>query len=90
MRVINRINNNVVLVKDGTQKKIVTGKGLGFKVYPGDSINERLIEQRFILQENSDEDYYVKMLKNIPLEQIKVCEKIVEKRQGTVRKTIVR
>ena len=55
MRVINRINNNVVLVKDGTQKKIVTGKGLGFKVYPGDSINERLIEQRFILQENSDE-----------------------------------
>ena len=79
MRVINRINNNVVLVKDGAQKKIVTGKGLGFKVYPGDTINERLIEQRFILQENSDEDYYVKMLKNIPLEQIKVCEKIVRK-----------
>lgn len=79
MRVINRINNNVVLVKDGSQKKIVTGKGLGFKVYPGDAINERLIEQRFILQENSDEDYYVKMLKNIPLEQIKVCEKIVKK-----------
>ena len=78
MRVINRINNNVVLVKEGSQKKIVTGKGLGFKVYPGDCINEHLIEQRFILQENSDEDYYVKMLKNIPLEQIKICEKIVE------------
>ena len=77
MRVINRINNNVVLVKDGSQKMIVTGKGLGFQVYPGNQVKEQLIEQRFILQENSDTEYYIHMLKTLPLELIRVCETIV-------------
>ena len=33
MEVINRINNNVVLVHDGKNRMIVTGKGIGFKVF---------------------------------------------------------
>lgn len=88
MRVINRINNNVVLVKDGRQKMIVTGKGLGFKVYPGDEIREQAIEQRFVLQEDKDEEYYIKMLKKLPLELIGVCEKIVCKSRELLGKQL--
>lgn len=88
MRVINRINNNVVLVKENHQKLIVTGKGLGFQVYPGDEVKEALIEQRFVLQTNQDETYYVEMLKKIPLELLTVCEKIVHKAMAVLGKQL--
>lgn len=78
MKVINRINNNVVLVSDGKNRMIVTGKGLGFKVYPGDVINERFIEQRFILQEESDDNYYINLLKEVDMELLNISKKIVE------------
>lgn len=77
MKVINRINNNVVLVKDGTQKMIVTGKGLGFQVYPGNDVKEQLIEQRFILQETNDDTYYINLLKELPVETLAICEEII-------------
>ena len=88
MRVINRINNNVVLVKENHQKLIVTGKGLGFQVYPGDEVKEALIEQRFVLQTQQDETYYVEMLKKIPLELLTVCEKIVRKATAVLGKPL--
>lgn len=77
MKVINRLNNNVVLVKNGSQKMIVIGKGLGYKVYPNDEINGTLIEQRFVLQESNEMDYYLNMLKNLPFELLSICEAIV-------------
>lgn len=78
MKVINRINNNVVLVHDDKNKMIVTGRGLGFKVYPGDEINEKFIEQRFILQDNTNDNYYIQLLKEIPMEYLAISKKIVE------------
>jgi len=77
MIVIKRINNNVVLVNDKGQKAIVTGKGVGFKVYPDDVVNENFIEQRFVLEENRNIDYYVQLLKEIPMEYLNVSQKIV-------------
>ena len=78
MKVINRINNNVVLVRNRGKKMIVTGKGVGFKVYPGDTVNEQFVEQKFILQEDCDTDYYVKMLQEISAETLGLSKKIVE------------
>ncbi len=78
MEVINRINNNVVLVKDGKTKMIVTGKGIGFKTYPGDIVNERFVEQKFVLQKDDDASQYVKLLKEIPMELLVVSKQIVE------------
>lgn len=78
MKVINRINNNVVLVKKDNKKMIVTGKGLGFKVIPNDIVNERMVEQTFILQENYSDDYYSTLLKEIPFEILEVSKEIVE------------
>lgn len=88
MKVINRINNNVVLIKDGTQKMVVTGKGLGFRVYPGNDVNEQLIEQRFILQEHTDDVYYIKLLKSLPMETLNVCEEIIVKANEMLGKPV--
>lgn len=88
MKVINRINNNVVLVKDGTQKMIVTGKGLGFQVYPGNDVKEQLIEQRFILQEHTDDVYYIKLLKSLSMETLNVCEEIIVKANEMLGKPV--
>lgn len=88
MKVINRINNNVVLVKDGTQKMIVTGKGLGFQVYPGNDVKEHLIEQRFILQETNDDTYYINLLKELPVETLTICEEIIIKASDMLGKPI--
>ena len=43
MNVVKRINNNVVLVTEAGVKMIVTGKGIGFKTYPGDEVNRDFI-----------------------------------------------
>lgn len=88
MKVINRINNNVVLVKDGTQKMIVTGKGLGFQVYPGNDVKEQLIEQRFVLQEHTDDVYYIKLLKSLSMETLNVCEEIIVKANEMLGKPV--
>lgn len=88
MKVINRINNNVVLVKDGTQKMIVTGKGLGFQVYPGNDVKAQLIEQRFILQETNDDTYYINLLKELPVETLAICEEIIVKASEILGKPI--
>lgn len=88
MKVINRINNNVVLVKDGTQKMIVTGKGLGFQVYPGNDVKAQLIEQRFILQETNDDTYYINLLKELPVETLAICEEIIVKASEMLGKPI--
>lgn len=47
MRVEKRINNNVVLARDGNQQLVLIGSGLGFKAYPGDPIEPSKIEKKF-------------------------------------------
>ena len=67
---------------------IVTGKGLGFQVYPGNDVNEQLIEQRFILQEHTDDVYYIKLLKSLPMETLNVCEEIIVKANEMLGKPV--
>lgn len=88
MIVIKRINNNVVLVNDKGQKAIVTGKGVGFKVYPDDVVNEDFIEQRFVLEENRNIDYYVQLLKEIPMEYLNVSQKIVKMAERELKSSL--
>lgn len=88
MKVINRINNNVVLVQDGGETMIVTGKGLGFKVYPNDEVQQSLIEQRFILQTEGNVEYYIRILKQLPMEMLTVCEEIIVKGSEMLNKQL--
>lgn len=88
MKVINRINNNVVLVSSDQKRMIVTGKGLGFQVYPGDTVNERFIEQRFVLQQEDDDRYYIDLLKEMPMELLTISKRIVELAEQKLNRTL--
>ena len=87
MRVIQRLNNNVILVSNNDQKMIVTGKGIGFNVHPKDIVPSAKIEQKFILAEDINLEQFTALINNVPLEivsfardVIKVGEKALQKK----------
>ena len=72
-------NNNVVLAKEKNKDEIIAmGCGLAFKKKPGDILDKSLIEKTFILKEKNTVDRFKSLLEDVPMEQIKVCSKIIE------------
>ncbi|MDU5334544.1 PRD domain-containing protein [Enterococcus sp.] len=80
MQVRQRLNNNVVLVDDADQQMIVMGKGIGYKAYPGDQINESLIERTFILRNNAENeiDQVKALINEVPIEYIILSDNILK------------
>ena len=83
MKIKQRLNNNVVLVTDENNENvsmIVMGKGIGFKAYPGNKIDESLIESTFVLKKN-DENNISKvssLINELPMEYISVTDSILK------------
>lgn len=79
MRVKKVFNNNVALVIDKHDKEIIVmGKAIGFKKYPGDSIDESVIEKMFVLESPSNDDKLVKLFIEIPSEDINLAHEVIE------------
>jgi beta-glucoside operon transcriptional antiterminator len=78
MKVVKRLNNNVVIADDKGQEIILSGRGLGFGVYPNDEVNEELIERRYVFDKRDDIDRWTQSLNSIPIEVFSLSEKIVE------------
>lgn len=73
-------NNNVVLVKNESfVEQIVMGKGVGFKKFPNDPIDEDKVEKRFIFDDQDDVNNFSQMIRRIPLQDIELAIEIVEK-----------
>ncbi|WP_180357887.1 PRD domain-containing protein [Streptomyces sp. NP160] len=50
MKVDRVFNNNIIRVMDGGTETILTGLGLGFRMRPGDVVDESKVEKRFVLE----------------------------------------
>lgn len=91
MKIKQRLNNNVVLVADEnnpTISMIVMGKGIGFKAYPGNKIDESLIESTFVLKKN-DENNISKvssLINEIPMTYISITDCILKDAELTLGK----
>ena len=49
MRYLKNFNNNAALVEDDSGKEyVIIGNGIGFGKHPGDLVDERKIERRFV------------------------------------------
>ena len=81
MNVLKRINNNVVLVVESGVKMIVTGKGIGYKAYPGDEVNRDFIEQRFVMQDGDNISYYIELLRETPPKLLSLAKAIIDAAQ---------
>lgn len=47
MKILKRINNNVVLSEENGREVILIGKGIGFQSKPGDEVNPEVVEKRY-------------------------------------------
>ncbi|REH87512.1 glucose PTS transporter transcription antiterminator GlcT [Staphylococcus felis] len=60
------LNNNVLICQHQNDEVVVIGKGLGFKMKPGMTIDSpETIEKVFTLQNKSDQDHYKMLIKQI-------------------------
>lgn len=75
MKVIKKLNNNVVLALNRSNEDIIiVGKGLGFKKIPYELEDESIIEKIYVIPKNTKAE---EVLASIPTEIIEVTEKII-------------
>jgi len=73
------INNNVVIAIAGNgQETVVMGKGIGFQAKAGHQVDEKKIEKRFVLDNESDTGRFGELVQSIPLEHFEVSMKIID------------
>jgi len=78
MKVVRRLNNNVIIADDKGKEIVLSGRGLGFGVYPNDEVKVELIERRYVFERSDDIDRWTQSLNNIPIEIFSLSEKIIE------------
>jgi beta-glucoside operon transcriptional antiterminator len=83
LRVKQRLNNNVVLVEDNHSKHsamIVMGKGIGYRAYPGNPIDEHLVERTFILKDDGKDELakIATLIEEIPMEYIILSDTLLK------------
>jgi beta-glucoside operon transcriptional antiterminator len=80
------LNNNVVSAADmDGNELILTGRGLGFKVRPGDEVDNSIAEKIFIVKDEKINYRFKTLLIELPLEVIQLTDDIVnlaQKRLG--------
>ncbi|MDR0922236.1 MAG: PRD domain-containing protein [Lactobacillales bacterium] len=81
MKVTKRLNNNVVMAVDSHKNYILIGKGLGFKAYPGDRVNEENISEMYM---SSSDYYFNNLLYSVPVEDILLIEEIIQEAKETL------
>ncbi|MEO2255416.1 PRD domain-containing protein [Paenibacillus amylolyticus] len=79
MRVKKVFNNNVALVVGHNNKEIIVmGKAIGFQKYPGDLIDETVIEKTFVLETLSNNERLISLFNEIPSEDIDLAHELIE------------
>ena len=72
-----RINNNVIFASENGQELVVTGKGIGFQVYPGSVIDESHIEQKFYAPNEMSVSQLIESISKTESQEIAVIVEII-------------
>ncbi|MGM0216715.1 PRD domain-containing protein [Enterococcus sp. AZ109] len=78
MRVIKKINHNVVLIDDEGIEKIAMGRGIGFSAVVNEAFEESKADKYFILDTKEKTKMFSEMAAQIPLEFIEFAEEIIQ------------
>nr|WP_223875223.1 PRD domain-containing protein [Nanchangia anserum] len=79
MRALKVLNNNVVLVQDGDDVVIVTGRGIGYQVRPGAPIDQGAIQRIFAPCSEDDTLTLARLLADIPANHIVLVDRALER-----------
>ncbi|MFC0523567.1 PRD domain-containing protein [Pontibacillus salicampi] len=80
MKINKILNNNAVVVKEGTEEKIVMGAGIAFQKRKNDVINQHKIEKIFVMSEENEK--FQELLRSLPEEVIDIAEEIISYAEG--------
>jgi beta-glucoside operon transcriptional antiterminator len=81
MRIFRILNNNAVVVYDGSQEKIVMGKGIAFQKKRNDIVPKSKVEKIFLLRDKSSEKFQ-QLLETLPEKHIDIAERIISHAEG--------
>lgn len=86
MKVIKKLNNNVVLALNiSNEEIIIVGKGLGFRKTPYELEDESIIEKTYVIPKNTKAE---EVLASIPTKIIEVTEKIISYGSNALNKEL--
>lgn len=89
MKVLKVINNNIVSALDENNEEIiVTGRGLGYRVKPGQIIPEGKIEKTYRLNNHAETDKFQQMIQKMPMKHLEVSGDIIEYAKSIIRQNL--
>ena len=77
MKIEKALNNNVAIIIDGGEEKIVMGKGIAFSKHKGDEISPDAIDKTFVLSSPDSLNQFAQLLKDIPYEYVTLAQEII-------------
>ncbi|MFK4341073.1 MULTISPECIES: BglG family transcription antiterminator LicT [unclassified Paenibacillus] len=89
MRIKKVFNNNVALVENQNHKEmIVMGKAIGFQKYPGDMIDDKLVEKTFVLEIPENTDKLISLFSEIPSDDIALADEMINFVQPKLKRAL--
>lgn len=83
------INNNAIsAVNRRDQERILTGKGVGFKVKPGDPVDTSKVEKEYVLKSQNISGKLYALLAQTPEVYIEIADEIVRRQKETIQGSI--
>ncbi|OIJ10750.1 levansucrase [Anaerobacillus alkalilacustris] len=84
MKIKKILNNNAVIVQEGTSEKIAIGPGIAFQKKKNDIIAKNNVEKVFVMEDNDDYEKFQEILSTLPIEHIKIAEEIISYAEGAL------
>lgn len=88
MEISKVLNNNVAIVIENNEEKIVMGRGICFKKKTGDTIEPEIIDKVFYLQNQEVLSRFKELVVDIPLEYLEIGEEIMDEARLSLGKAL--
>ena len=88
MEISKVLNNNVAVVIENNEEKIVMGRGICFKKKSGDTIEPEIIDKVFYLQNQEVLSRFKELVVDIPLEYLEIGEEIMDEARLSLGKAL--
>lgn len=88
MEISKVLNNNVAVVIENNEEKIVMGRGICFKKKTGDTIEPEIIDKVFYLQNQEVLSRFKELVVDIPLEYLEIGEGIMDEARLSLGKAL--
>ena len=88
MEISKILNNNVAVVMENNEEKIVMGRGICFKKKTGDTVEANQIDKVFYLENPEASKRFKELVVNISLEYLQIGEEIMNEARLSLGKSL--